>query len=383
MTRILIVDDVVENRYLLEALLNGHGYEVISTANGAEALEDGLRSPPDLVIADILMPVMDGFELCRRWRATEALRNIPFIFYTGTYTDLKDQQFALNLGADRFIIKPEKAESIVAIIREVLEETKNKGHEPQIIASGNELETLRDYNEVLFHKLEKKVQDLEKEIAVHKLTEQSLRESEERFRKVFESGSIGIALIDPDIRFMRVNDEFIRMLGYSRDELLQLKLTDISEPNNSHDCTENLDRLKSKEIFLYAIESRFIKKDGSIVWSNTRVSTICDRNDRFSFFILFATDITEEKIMAERGRQALLQIEENLEQLATLNDQIRNPLAIMVARIMLEEHMKGKDQILDSVKSIDDIVTKLDEKWAESTKVREFLLRYNQISRRM
>ncbi len=383
MTRILIVDDVVQNRYLLEALLNGHGYEATSTTNGAEALEDGLRSPPDLVIADILMPVMDGFELCRRWKATEALRNIPFIFYTGTYTDLKDQQFALSLGADRFIIKPEKPESMVAIIREVLEEAKKRGHGPPVVTSANELETLRDYNEVLFHKLEKKVHDLEMEIAVHELTEQSLRESEERFRKVFESSSIGIALIDPDIRFMRVNDEFIRMLGYSRDELLQLKLTDISDPNNCQDRTENLGRLRSNEISLYATESRFVKKDGSIVWSDMRVSTVCDRNDRFSFFILFATDITEEKIMVERARQALLQIEENMEQLATLNDQIRNPLAIVVARIMIEEHMKGKDQILNSVKSIDDIVTKLDEKWAESAKVREFLLRYNHISRRM
>src|SRR3972149_444414 len=98
MKRILIVDDLEQNRYLLEATLQGYGYETVSATHGAEALAAARSQPPDLIIADILMPVMDGFALCKQWRADERLRAIPFIFYTATYTDPKDEQLALNLG---------------------------------------------------------------------------------------------------------------------------------------------------------------------------------------------------------------------------------------------------------------------------------------------
>ena len=124
MTRILIVDDVMANRYLLEAMLIGNGFEVTSTVNGAEAFAEAMSAPPDMVIADILMPVMDGYELCRKWKTDDSLRSIPFIFYTGTYTDPRDEQFALSLGAERFILKPQKPEILLALIREVLEEAK-------------------------------------------------------------------------------------------------------------------------------------------------------------------------------------------------------------------------------------------------------------------
>ena len=108
MKRVLIVDDIKENLYLLESLLKGYGYGTVTANNGAEALGLGLKEPPDLIIADILMPVMDGYTLCREWKKDDTLKNIPFIFYTATYTHPKDGEFALSLGADRFIIKPQE-----------------------------------------------------------------------------------------------------------------------------------------------------------------------------------------------------------------------------------------------------------------------------------
>ena len=68
MTRILIADDNPQNLYLLETLLKGAGYDVIPAGNGADALDMAGKTPPDLVISDILMPRMDGFDLCRRWK---------------------------------------------------------------------------------------------------------------------------------------------------------------------------------------------------------------------------------------------------------------------------------------------------------------------------
>ena len=118
--KILSVDDNIENRYLLESMLRGVGYVVTSVSNGVEALEKLRGGPFDLILADILMPLMDGFELCRRVKNDEAMRAIPFVFYTATYTEKKDEELALSLGASRFIIKPIEPMQFLEIINDVI-----------------------------------------------------------------------------------------------------------------------------------------------------------------------------------------------------------------------------------------------------------------------
>ena len=110
--RILSADDKPENLYMLEALLRGHGHTVDSASNGLDALKLAERGVYDLIISDILMPRMDGFQLCRELKKDARLRHIPFIFYTATYTDPRDASLALSLGADRFLIKPLEPEEI-------------------------------------------------------------------------------------------------------------------------------------------------------------------------------------------------------------------------------------------------------------------------------
>ncbi|HRZ86750.1 MAG TPA: response regulator, partial [bacterium] len=162
--RILIVDDKEENLYLLRALLQGNGYEVAAAANGDEALKAARQNPPDLVVSDILMPVMDGFTLCREWKKDGRLRRIPFVFYTATYTDERDRKFALGLGADKFLVKPQEPEALMREIREVV---RNVGSAPAASVSAGpaqkeETGYLKQYNEVLVHKLEQKMEQLEK-----------------------------------------------------------------------------------------------------------------------------------------------------------------------------------------------------------------------------
>ena len=161
MTKILIADDIEENRYMLQVLLRGHNYEVISTTNGAEALEIARSDPPDMILTDILMPVMDGFTLCRHWKEDEQLKNIPFVYYTATYTEPEDEKLALSLGADRFLIKPIEPGTLVQILKEVFEEYSAKKPAAAPKLAMEEAAYYQEYNEALFRKLEHKMAQLE------------------------------------------------------------------------------------------------------------------------------------------------------------------------------------------------------------------------------
>src|SRR5262245_24677462 len=114
MKRVLIVDDGRENLYLLRMLLEAHGYVVDEAHHGAEALERARATPPQLIVSDLLMPVMDGYTLLRHWKADSRLRHAPFIVYTATYTAPEDEELALKLGADAFILKPAEPDDFLA-----------------------------------------------------------------------------------------------------------------------------------------------------------------------------------------------------------------------------------------------------------------------------
>ncbi|GEM_PF-744365 len=163
---IIIVDDNEQNRYQLQVLLGGNGYKVVTASNGAEALAEARKNPPDLIISDILMPVMDGFTLCREWKKDERLRLIPFIFYTATYTHEQDRQFALNLGAEKFIVKPQEPEDFIRLVQEVIQNVHDFPASPPDItmesSAQEESGYLKQYNAVLVRKLEDKMQQLEK-----------------------------------------------------------------------------------------------------------------------------------------------------------------------------------------------------------------------------
>jgi signal transduction histidine kinase/CheY-like chemotaxis protein len=163
-SRVLIVDDKANNRYLLRMLLQGHGFAVDAAQHGVEALAKALEGPPDLVISDLLMPEMDGYELLRRWKADDRLRAIPFIVYTATYTEPKDEELALQLGADAFIIKPTEPEPFMERVREVLDRVRASAR-PAASPGGEEGATLKLYNEVLVGKLEHKCKQLEERVA--------------------------------------------------------------------------------------------------------------------------------------------------------------------------------------------------------------------------
>ena len=157
---VLIVDDQYINRYLLEKLLDGYGYSVLSTEDGTQALEKLRTEPVDLIISDILLPKMDGFQLCREVKKDPKLARIPFVFYTAAYTEQKDREFAESLGADRFIVKPTDPAEFITIIRDLIHDIPEEQTGPKTIILG-ENEYLSEHNKRLIHQLEKKLTELE------------------------------------------------------------------------------------------------------------------------------------------------------------------------------------------------------------------------------
>jgi len=230
--QILIVDDNEQNLYMLQVLLRGHGCEAVSAANGAEALEQARRRPPDMIIADILMPVMDGFTLCRQWMADSQLKDIPFVFYTATYTDAKDEDFALSLGATRFIIKPMEPDLFIEVIRDVLKNHQTGRLTPPPEVQQEETIYLKEYNEALIRKLEDKMAQLEEsnqqltslyeqaqqEIVERKKIETSLRKSEARLAEAQRIAHLGNWEWNIPTGKLHWSDEVYRIFGVSPQE---------------------------------------------------------------------------------------------------------------------------------------------------------------------
>ena len=192
--KILIVDDNKNNLYLMETILKRSGYEVASAANGAEALEKLRAKGFGMIISDILMPVMDGFKLCRECKGDEELKNIPFVFYTAAYTSGEDEKFALSLGANAFIHKPVEPDALVQLIKEVFEKAKSGLLRPPEVAPPELSLYLTEYNKRIVAKLEEKVAQLEIEIAERKQAEAELQQSFERLRRAMEGTIQAIAL---------------------------------------------------------------------------------------------------------------------------------------------------------------------------------------------
>ena len=205
----------------------------MEAANGAVALEMARAEAPHLIVSDILMPVMDGFSLCQEWMKDPQLRNVPFVFYTATYTDPKDEELALSLGAARFILKPVEIEEFISILDQVIAEAESgKLVIPQEPLQ-EEMTYYRMYNESLIRKLEEKMLQLEKanraleeDVAERKRTEQEItrlfEESQRRLKQVEALHSIDIAISGSmDLRMT------LNILLKHVESLLKVDATDI------------------------------------------------------------------------------------------------------------------------------------------------------------
>jgi PAS domain S-box-containing protein/putative nucleotidyltransferase with HDIG domain len=306
MKKIIVADDDEQNLSYLETLFNTHGFHVTTASNGAKALEAARKNPPDIIISDILMPVMDGFMLCREWKKDSRLKKIPFVFYTATYTDPKDEKLALDMGADLFIVKPQEPDILLDLIQNVMARDKS-----EITDAISEMDTsakvfLREYNEALFRKLGKKIHQLEE-------ANQTIKKSETKYRSIFQNSISGIFQITKDGQLIVSNPALYHMMGYgSLDEFLA-SIKDIGKQVyvNPEEHNRLVNMLKNN--FVEGYETQLYKKDGNKIWIKANIWTVCDDNNHLLYYEGIIEDITDRiqkeenlRISAEKLKIAML-----------------------------------------------------------------------------
>ncbi|WP_036478154.1 response regulator [Myxosarcina sp. GI1] len=245
---ILVVDDTPTNLELLLDFLENSGFKVVVSEEGESAIEMAEYAPPDLILLDILMPEMDGFETCRRLKTKRATQDIPIIFMTAL-SDRTNKLEGLKLGAVDYITKPLEHEEVLARVNIHLH-------------LQNLTKRLTEQNVCLQQEITKRQQAQEaKELAFL-----ALQQSEARFRRLVESNIIGIICADLNGNIIEANDAFLKMVGYNRQSLQGglLGLDEITPSKYQH-----LDRAAKEQLLesgsCNPFEKEFICRDGRYI----------------------------------------------------------------------------------------------------------------------
>jgi len=310
--RALIVDDNIANLYLLRMLMQGHGYMVEEARHGAEALAKARQNLPDLIISDLLMPVMDGYTLLRHWKLDERLKVVPFIVYTATYTDPSDERLALDLGADAFILKPAEPDDFLTRLREV--EATSAGSAPSMPRTQvvTEEVSLKSYSETLIRKLEEKTlqleqtnQALQRDIAERKRAEDKLRESEERFRELAETIQEVFWMSDPvHNRMLYVSPAYEKVWGRTCASLYESPRAWL-EAVHPDDRERVLHAAQTKQARGdYNETYRIQQPDGAVRWVRDRAFPVRGTAGEVVRVVGTAADITEQRQLEEQIRQS-------------------------------------------------------------------------------
>jgi two-component system phosphate regulon response regulator PhoB len=134
--RVVIIEDEKDIVGLVNYNLSRDGFEVTSFGRGREGLDHLRIKPPDLVLLDVLLPDLDGFEICRRMRTDEKLRAVPVIFLTAKGEEI-DRVLGLEIGADDYVVKPFSPRELVARVKAVLRRHERSTEPAEVVETGN------------------------------------------------------------------------------------------------------------------------------------------------------------------------------------------------------------------------------------------------------
>jgi PAS domain S-box-containing protein len=296
---ILIVDDDLKTLAAMEALLSGPGRNIVTAASGQEALRHLLRQDFALILLDVRLPVMDGFETAALIRQNERFRYTPIIFLSAIDTLESDVFRGVASGAVDYLFKP--------VVREVL------------LAKVSVFVDLFRMNE--------------------QLKQQAVRQSEERFRLVVESlQDYAVFMTDPDGKVSSWNLGAERILGWNQEEVMGQPFSRFYTPEHQEQGLPIYALRESVANGSFEDEGWRMRKDGSRFWANMIVTALLDDSGKLIGFSAIVRDLTNRK-RAEEELQILN---------ARLKDRVAEQTVELVRSV--EQREKLQDQLLQSQK---------------------------------
>ncbi len=329
---VLVVDDEEASRYLLELLLSAHGIEVDSASDGEKAFAMAQARRPDTIVTDILMPNMDGYQLCVRLKSDAALREVPIMVYTSSFGDEEDKDFALSLGVDTFLIKPQEPDLLLTEILRLLGATGQRPRPRTLPAADLEVQprVLQEYGERISHKLYEKLLELEKAnadlssamrllnaevqeksrlvdelsraIAKERAAEDALAVSQERFAAAIRGANDGIWDWDLITGTFFASPRFRALLGLADD----VECTSVDQwlaqiaPSDVDRVRFELDLHVRGLTPHFECEYQVLDPDGYPRWMDSRGQAL-RRDDKTPYRMAGSlTDITERKLQEEQ-----------------------------------------------------------------------------------
>jgi PAS domain S-box-containing protein len=268
---ILVVDDNLDNLRLLSKILMQQGYAVRSVTNGKLALITVDAALPDLILLDINMPDMLGYEVCSLLKTNANTSEIPVIFISA-FSEAKDKVKAFQSGGVDYITKPFQVEEVLARVKIHLD-------------LRNMQKQLRSQNMLL-----------QQEISDRIATETRLRETETKYRSIFENAVEGIFQTSPTGRYISVNPALSHLFGYGAPEEMIADLVDLDKqlyvnPTRRQEFVTAIER----QGIVTNFESQVRHRQGNIIWISETAHAVRDQNDQLLYYEGTVSDITKRK----------------------------------------------------------------------------------------
>ena len=211
--KILVIDDIRDNLTALKAIIKEAFPEatVYLALSGKDGIKLASTVEPDVIMLDIIMPEMDGFEVCRRLKQNKQLNHIPVVFLTALRTSAANRIKALEAGGDGFLSKPVNREELIAEVKAM----------SKIKAAAERKKTEKKLLEKM---VAERTIELEKEIKLRVNTEMKLRESEEKYRTliddVLDTSDVGVFILDAQFRVVWINEATENYFGIKRKDVI-------------------------------------------------------------------------------------------------------------------------------------------------------------------
>ena len=375
---ILVAEDSITQAIQIKHLLESHHYNVIVAQNGKQAMDWLSKHKPSLIISDILMPEMNGYELCKKIKSNKNTEDIPVILLT-RLSDPEEIIEGLSCGADSFITKPYNEKYLLSHIEKILSEKNGADHKKvpfgtEILFRGikrfiqaeqenviklmlniyegaihqNEKlvqsqEELRLLNERLESMVEERTSALSEEIEIATQITKKLKKSEEKFRSILENSADAIFIADQKGRFVYSNKAVKNMLGYTLEEIKGKPITYIAPADKIEEHLKLFGQLLSEGKLFTELE--LLKKDGSIISTDLNSTLLPDGLVYGSF-----RDITERKLAEKALKHAKVKAEANDKLKTTflnnISHEVRTPLngILGFAEIMAHPDLSDEDK---------------------------------------